>query len=175
MAETITKIIVRRGTDAQRRTANTTGITFDLGEPAYTVDTKRLYIGDGTTKGGISVGVRNLGPVNQLFGTYLNSGFTQEAYTAIVDKSAEAGDIIYDRATRTIYTLTGSNVFPPLSSNFVKYDNYVVVNPTEFYYDNLTLHLTDEGVWRNKINANVVDGATLVKYSPTDPIDCPGL
>jgi len=170
MAENITKIIVRRGTDVQRRTANATGITFDIGEPAYAVDTKRLYIGDGTTKGGQPVGARNLGPVVQLFGSYQNTGFTQESYTIIVNKSAEAGDIVYDKATRTIYTLTGYNSFPPLSSDFVKYDSYVLINPTEFYYDNLTLNIQDEGVWRNKLNANAVDGVTLTKPSPYDPI-----
>lgn len=170
MAENITKIVVRRGTDNQRRTANTTGIQFNTGEPAYVVDSKRLYIGDGQTIGGLPVGVRNLGPVDQLFGTYLASGFTQEAYNILVSKSAEAGDLIYDRATKTIYALTGYNAFPPLSSNFVKYDSYVVINPIEFYYDNLTLNLQDEGVWRNKVNANVVDGITLTKISPYDPI-----
>jgi hypothetical protein len=170
MAENITKIVVRRGTDNQRRTANTTGIQFNIGEPAYVVDTKRLYIGDGQTIGGLPVGTRNLGPVDQLFGTYLTTGFTQVAYNILVSKSAEAGDIIYDRATKTIYALTGYNAFPPLSSDFVKYDSYVVINPTEFYYDNLTLNLQDEGVWRNKLNSNVVDGITLTKISPFDPI-----
>lgn len=41
----------RRGTNANR-----TSITPAQGEPLYTTDTKALYIGDGTTAGGVAVG-----------------------------------------------------------------------------------------------------------------------
>lgn len=41
---------IRRGTNAQR-----TGVTLDLGEIAYTTDTKKLYVGDGITAGGINI------------------------------------------------------------------------------------------------------------------------
>ena len=41
---------IRRGTDAQRET-----IIFDMGELVYTTDTKKLYIGDGITVGGVNV------------------------------------------------------------------------------------------------------------------------
>jgi hypothetical protein len=41
---------LRRGTDAQRLS-----ITFQEGELVYTTDTKELYVGDGTTPGGILV------------------------------------------------------------------------------------------------------------------------
>lgn len=42
---------LRRGTDSGR-----TAITPAEGEPIYTTDTKQLYIGDGTTAGGVAVG-----------------------------------------------------------------------------------------------------------------------
>lgn len=41
---------IRRGTDVDRQ-----GITPKAGEPIFTTDTKKLYIGDGTTAGGIIV------------------------------------------------------------------------------------------------------------------------
>jgi len=41
---------IRRGTDAQRQ-----GITFDLGEPVFTTDTQKLYVGDGITAGGYNI------------------------------------------------------------------------------------------------------------------------
>lgn len=41
---------IRRGTDADRQ-----GITPKAGEPIFTTDTKKLYIGDGATAGGIIV------------------------------------------------------------------------------------------------------------------------
>ena len=41
---------IRRGSDVDRQ-----GITPKAGEPIFTTDTKKLYIGDGTTVGGIIV------------------------------------------------------------------------------------------------------------------------
>jgi hypothetical protein len=41
---------IRRGTDAQRQT-----LTFDQGEVVYTTDTKKVYIGDGITAGGVNI------------------------------------------------------------------------------------------------------------------------
>ena len=51
MAENeITKLLIRRGD-----TKSLTSITLDKGELGYTTDTKRLYVGDGTTSGGILI------------------------------------------------------------------------------------------------------------------------
>lgn len=44
----------RRGTNADRTT-----ITPEQGEPIYTTDTKKLFIGDGSTAGGVEVGGEN--------------------------------------------------------------------------------------------------------------------
>jgi len=43
----IVKLKVRRGSDAQRKT-----IVLDQGEIGYTLDTRRLFVGDGSTFGG---------------------------------------------------------------------------------------------------------------------------
>ena len=51
---------IRRGTDAQR-----TGVTFLEGELIYTTDTKKLYVGDGTTAGGVAID-STTGSINQL-------------------------------------------------------------------------------------------------------------
>jgi len=50
---------LRRGTDAERL-----AITPAAGEPIYTTDTKKLYIGDGTTVGGIEVTSEETGSGN---------------------------------------------------------------------------------------------------------------
>ena len=170
MADQITKIVIRRGTDIQRRTANVTGITFDLGEPAYCTDTKRLFIGDGATVGGTAVGVRNLGPVTQLFGSDIQ-GYTNEAYNVLTFQGAEVGDIIYDRTTRNIYSLTAKSNFPPLTSDFTKYDSLTLINSSQFEYDaGLVLNIKEQGVSRTNINSNIADGLGLIKVLPTDPI-----
>jgi len=53
----IVKLKVRRGSDAQRKT-----IVLDQGEIGFTLDTRRLFVGDGSTFGGRSVGAKNIGP-----------------------------------------------------------------------------------------------------------------
>jgi len=50
------KIQVRRGTDATRQF-----VVFDQGEPVYTTDTKKLYVGDGVTMGGVPLSNNNYG------------------------------------------------------------------------------------------------------------------
>jgi len=51
LENTLLRLLVRRGTDYDRLQ-----ITLDSGEMGYTTDTKRLFIGDGTTVGGNLIG-----------------------------------------------------------------------------------------------------------------------
>tara|TARA_B100001287_G_scaffold112314_1_gene94614 strand:+ start:212 stop:2197 length:1986 start_codon:yes stop_codon:yes gene_type:complete len=51
---------IRRGTDAER-----SGVTFLEGELVYTTDTKKMFVGDGTTVGGIAVDSTQ-GSINQM-------------------------------------------------------------------------------------------------------------
>ncbi len=53
---TVTKILLRRGTDADRQS-----VVLSNGEPGWSTDTKELYIGDGTTTGGIKIGAQEGG------------------------------------------------------------------------------------------------------------------
>ncbi len=48
---------IRRGTNDQRAL-----VRFDIGEPVWTSDTKQLYIGDGTTIGGVNILANSVGP-----------------------------------------------------------------------------------------------------------------
>ena len=48
---TIIKLIVRQGSDSERK-----HILLEKGEPAYTTDTERLYVGNGSLSGGNVVG-----------------------------------------------------------------------------------------------------------------------
>ena len=74
---TIVKIKVRRGSDDQRKQ-----LVLDQGELGYTIDTKRLFVGDGSVTGGSVVGNKNFGIFN------LESGL------GTVD-GAQRGDIGY--------------------------------------------------------------------------------
>ena len=62
---------LRRGTNAGR-----TAITPAEGEPIFTTDTKQLYIGDGTTAGGVVVGGGGLSDGDKGDVTVSSSGAT---------------------------------------------------------------------------------------------------
>ena len=85
---TIVKIKVRRGSDDQRKQ-----LVLDQGELGYTIDTKRVFVGDGSVTGGKVVGNKNFGIYN------LESGLGTVA-------GAQIGDIGY--ANSKLYALTAS-------------------------------------------------------------------
>lgn len=170
MPTEITKLLVRRGTNDQRLNANGTGITFSLGEPAFAYDVSRLYIGDGTTKGGVPVGMRNLGTVNSLFGTYAETGLSQEAYERFVLSAAEVGDIIYDKTTRLVYSLSARNTWPPKASDISKLDVTVLLNSSQLEFNaGNQLQIKNEGVGPSQIAASIA-GDGLQKISTAAPI-----
>jgi len=170
MADIITKILIRQGTDEQRRTANVTGVVFSSGEPGYCIDTKRLFIGDGSTSGGFPIGIQNLGSVNNLFGTWQN-GFSFDAITIFNNKGASVGDLIYDKDTRGIYALTSVTTFPPLTTDLVKFDTATLVNNSQFVYDeNNVLNIKNGGVGNQQLSLSIVDGITLFKPSYNAPL-----
>ena len=170
MADTITKILIRKGTDVQRRTADSNGIIFSSGEPGWCFDTNRLFVGDGSSSGGFPVGMQNLGSVQVFYGGSTN-GFTNESLNIFNTKGAVNGDIIYDRDTRSIYSLTSSSNFPPLTSDFVKYDVSPLLNEDMLQYNlSKEIQIKNGGVGPSQIGFGVVDGVTLVKTAVVDPI-----
>jgi len=94
---TIVKLKVRRGSDAQRKT-----IVLDQGEVGYTLDTRRLFIGDGSTYGGQSIANKNVGP----FAAASNLGPDDSP-------GRQVGDIGY--ANSRLYMLTSTNYTDALS------------------------------------------------------------
>lgn len=160
---TITKIQVRQGTDVQRRTANATGIVFSTGEPAFCVDTKRFFVGDGSTAGGIPVGIQNLGAVNFLFGAGTN-GYSSQALGLFAAKGASVGDIVYDKDTRGIYSLSSVTSFPPLTADLVKYDLATLINTDQFQYNSSQeLQIKTGGVGPLQLGPTIVDESTVTK------------
>jgi hypothetical protein len=109
MANSITKILFRQGLNVIR---NLQSVIFDVGEPAWTTDTKRLFVGDGVTIGGIPVGVKNWGTVTKLLSTN-PTGYVTAAYS-IPLSAVEIGDIVYDSTAVTLYYSNSSN--PPASA-----------------------------------------------------------
>jgi len=85
LENTLLKLLVRRGNDADRRQ-----VTLASGELGYTTDTERLYIGNASDKGGVVVG-------NKWQGS--NADLTSLA-------PAVTGDYAYETDTREFKVLT---------------------------------------------------------------------
>lgn len=82
---TLIKLIIRQGTDLDRKR-----IVFSSGEPAFTTDTYRLYMGNGTLSGGVPVSNIALGSTTDL--TALEPGII--------------GDIAYNSDSNSLYWIT---------------------------------------------------------------------
>jgi len=106
-SDTIVKIIVRSGTNSDR-----INIILSQGELGYATDSKRLFIGDGITAGGNSVGTTN-------FGIY-----TPSTYGNIQSPVAQTGDIISDGTT--LYSYTSGTGWQAISNN-VLFDNQTII------------------------------------------------
>ena len=106
--DTVVKLIIRRGADLDRQ-----GIVLASGELGYTIDTKRLYVGDGYNLGGSLAGNLNYGFVNGI-----------EKYIQL----AQPGDIVFQNATssgaadNTLYAFSKNHnwqsIHPSLSAPF---------------------------------------------------------
>ena len=95
------KIQTRRGSTSQR-----TAVTLDSGEPGWDTDTKELYVGDGTTAGGVRVA-----PVRSVNGAtgavVLDDGDVKSVVTALTSGTT----VTVDCALGRNFTLTlGHNV-----------------------------------------------------------------
>lgn len=150
MPNNITKILIRRGTNEQRKL-----VVFNVGEPAYTTDTQRLYIGDGATVGGIPLGVENFGVMPVLGGSYQGSGLSEYAYSTFALSSIAVGDIVYDNQTTSLYTVTGTSDTPALS-NFAQLKAITQINSGQFIYNGPILNIKPSGIGANEINSSTL-------------------
>ena len=110
---TLLKLLVRRGIDIDRK-----NVVLSEGELGYTTDTKRLYIGDGQTAGGVLVGGnRVLSPTNNIL-----------SLTDIVE-----GDIVYSPSDGKLYRFKGGvndalSDWEIIGSNYNAGDSTIVIN-----------------------------------------------
>jgi hypothetical protein len=117
-SNTIIKLLARRGSDLERK-----NIVLSEGEFGYAVDTKRLYIGDGVTAGGIPTSVK-------FHNTTTNITNIQE--------TVNVNDLVYKSDTKEIYKLisgTGSSLS----------DWELIASPKYINTDNTTLSSTAAG------------------------------
>ena len=87
---TLLKLLIRRGLDADRQ-----NVVLTEGELGYTTDTKKLYIGDGQTIGGIIVGG------SKFWGAV-------PSVTSVV--GALSGDTAFSTTNNKLYSYTGGDI-----------------------------------------------------------------
>jgi hypothetical protein len=145
----ISKLKFRRGTNDQRKS-----IRLDQGEPGYTIDTNRLYIGNGVLSGGVSVTTKNHVPLVN--------------FTSLSDTYSEVGDIV-----------SISNIWYQLTANpytdITKWGRIATKVSQEFEYDSSsTINLKLSGLSASKINPatvsnglHILNGKLEINYNPT--------
>jgi alpha-tubulin suppressor-like RCC1 family protein len=128
---TLLKLLVRRGSNEERK-----NIVLSEGELGYAVDTKKLFIGDGATVGGIPV-------TTQVF-----YGST----SPIAYNTATTGDFAYDSTEGALYVLTGAD---PTNIN----DWVIVANDVRV--DDATMQLVTYNGVPNTLAVKTVSAAQL--------------
>jgi hypothetical protein len=114
----VVKLKVRRGTDADRKL-----IILDQGELGFATDTRKLFVGDGLTAGGISI---------------TTSFYTGDLNSPTAFPAAQRNDLIYNTniLTSGLYALTGTD-------NTVA-SSYQYIGPS---FDNTTIRRNLSGNW----------------------------
>jgi hypothetical protein len=111
------KIQIRRGVEAQRAL-----ITPDAGEPLFTTDNKQLFIGDGTTAGGLLIGGgTTVGYVQKFRGT--------QAITSGADSVTVTGLALATVPAQVLVTVRkhtgGQNLFATVRDDSITTDGFV--------------------------------------------------
>jgi Major tropism determinant N-terminal domain len=155
----ITQFLFRRGSDASRQTT-----LLAQGEPGFTTDSKRLFVGDGATPGGVIAGNINYGVLDAIVNgeNYLNSGLTKKAYTIL--SAAQIGDLFYEVLTNNIYSLSAKPNGTPNAGQLYIYHKNITLSASEFFFGpNSLLTLQTNGISGFHISPTAVDQVTLTR------------
>jgi hypothetical protein len=111
------KIQIRRGVEAQRAS-----ITPDTGELLFTTDNKQLFVGDGTTAGGLLVGGGTLvGYVQKICGTQVIASSVDSVTVTGLGLASAPGQVLV-----TVRKLTGGlNLFATVRSDSITTDGFM--------------------------------------------------
>lgn len=132
------KLIVRNGYNVDRLQT-----VLDVGEPGYTLDTKRLYIGDGVTPGGNLAGNLYLG---------------EHAFITSVPGTPAYGDIGFDTGKNTLFVYDGDN--PGVLNNWTALGGvYTAENSTILISSNNQIKVGTLSA--NNLSPDVISGGSL--------------
>jgi hypothetical protein len=116
-SDTIVKILIRRGQEYDRKLT-----LLSTGELGYSQDTQRLFVGDGFTLGGVSVGT-----------VFHGFAASKDAYTSI----AQNGDTVFQTTDGVLYvfdsdTLSWSSIHPIFGDTIQRYGDHLDISDTLF-------------------------------------------
>ena len=133
---TLLQLIVRQGTDSTRQ-----NVVLKSGELGYTTDTKRLYVGDGTTVGG----------------TLIGNAYAGSATNITSLSPASIGDLAYDTDNNKLYRLQSSD-----GSNIGDWELIGGV----YSANDTTLTFTAD----NKVSVGTISGSNITPNALSNPI-----
>lgn len=150
----IIKLKLRRGLESQRIL-----VALDQGELGYTIDTKRVFVGDGATMGGIVVGTKAFTPV-------------AANKTSL---AAYQGDIVVENSL--LYQLTGTNAAQTSAWKYIgpQIDNNTIIfnasNQLTLNTASTTLVYTSGGLISSSLGLSAnVDNSTITINNATNKI-----
>ena len=148
-SDTVIKLIIRRGIDTDRQS-----IVLASGELGYTIDTKRVFIGDGVTLGGNLVGTKNFGVVQGI----------QQFTSPLV----QPGDLVFQNLQNTgapdnqLYTFNNNqwqSISPTYGAPFDYTSGALLFNANYLNLD--TVNNTFNVVGTTNTNALITNAATI--------------
>ena len=123
---TLLKLAVRSGSDSDRKQ-----VTLDIGEPGFTTDTKRLFIGDGVTPGGIVSGNKYLGRVPDI--ASITNGVS--------------GDLGFSTNTQSLYSSKGDTIWEQIGGIYSALDSSINVDSSnKLSVGLLSAHFSNQAV-----------------------------
>jgi hypothetical protein len=142
-SDTVVKVLIRRGLESERVLT-----VLTEGELGYSIDSQRLFIGDGITAGGVVAG-------NKFLGVTTN----KDVYTSV----AQVGDTVFQSANNTLY---GFNAPGALES-------WQNIHPVPFIGTSPGLRSIEQtptdGTWR--VSSELIgDGLALVYEGSASPL-----
>jgi microcystin-dependent protein len=129
LQNTLLKLIVRQGQDSDRKL-----ILLDSGELGYATDIDRLFIGDGSTLGGLVAGNKYLGEGNPITFSY-----------------AQVGDLVFNTVNKTLCKFNG-NLYTDINNWRVVGSVYTAGNSIDIDASTNTLNLSGGGISTNRIS-----------------------
>ncbi len=166
---------IRRGTEAQRGSLSGSN-TPAVGEPLYTTDTKKLFIGDGSTTGGVALGYYsaiNVAGQSSLSAANNTDTLTLVAGTNIVLTTDAGTDTITISAPRDVEVFnTGSiNIFQNNIQGLNSNEN-IIIDPSGTGQVQINSGLTVTGTISGNLTGNVtgnVSGTAATVTNASQP------